>query len=80
MILENVNILEVISDLSSNAVYSALTESYTSDDEAEAYFKQTYLTTADNGDIHYTEQAQDLYNQYHSYYSQIISQTLGIEL
>lgn len=79
MIVDNVNILEVACDLATRAVFLALTESYDTPEEALAAFEKEYTAVDENGDIRYTDEAQELFNQYYEYYEGALMSILDVD-
>lgn len=79
MIVDNVNILEVACGLATRAVFLDLTESYDTPEESLAAFEKEYTAVDENGDIRYTDEAQELFNQYYEYYEGSLMSILGVD-
>lgn len=79
MIVDNVNILEVACELATRAVFLDLTESHETPEEALIAFEKEYTAVDENGDIRYTDEAQELFNQYYEYYEGSLMSILGVD-
>lgn len=59
-----INVLELASDLADQKVYDAFKYST----------NEAMYVLHPNGDTHYTEKAQDIFNEWYVYYQEIINQ------
>lgn len=75
---KRLSLLELVSELAEHAVYQELVSDLValSEEEKETHFSSNFLYTTDNGDVHYTEEASDLFNEKFAYYENILKDLL----